>query len=78
MYVAKLICNELLIIILDISALDGDYQNGPVVKNEIPGPKTKVKKCACPCDLKCVFCSFLVIFIAIATRTSTVSCKYIF
>ena len=31
-------------IILDISALDGDYQNGPVVKTEIPGPKTKVKK----------------------------------
>ena len=30
--------------VLDISALDGDYQNGPVVKTEIPGPKTKVKK----------------------------------
>ena len=29
--------------VLDISALDGDYQNGPVVKTEIPGPKTKVK-----------------------------------
>ena len=58
MYVAKLICNELLIIILDISALDGDYQNGPVVKTEIPGPKTKVKKCACPCDLKMCFLFF--------------------